>query len=372
MAELDALGERATLAQLDAMTARMRAELTDVASSAAEAVDPPVSAAAVWARWTALRRRVEARELLTREDPLAAAVNAKRADVVAHLGTDQAFAAALEQAGAQLALPSESTDPSWFAALATLVSSPARRRAALELLGPSLRRLLEARLAGGGLVNSVALGGLARALLSLEAREHLETLVAAMDFCTGKRCHHEARQEAGWVAMALTAAGDADVARVDAALSAFLARWAETYDGHRFVMQTRYARWLLAGHGAEARAYLADPGRVRGLAFVAAAVADLDDKQAIPVLEARRPHLHNPVADEAFAEALARLGRQAGPPPASERMMWLFGVRSPMELALGDDSDDQLLARARARLGRPDLGYRTETDDTAPAEQERA
>ncbi|MBP9205295.1 MAG: hypothetical protein KBG28_15095 [Kofleriaceae bacterium] len=364
-----ALGPTPPLAQLDALSKRMRAELTDDdgddgAADPARVAGP--SADEVWARWNQARRGAEAALLLAEPDPVAAAVAAGRPDVVARVGTDAALAAALEQAAAHVALPYYKTNSGWLSAVAALATTPARRSQALAFLGPALRGLVEARLAGGELINSVALGGLARALAVLAAPETADVLAQTLDFCIGKKCHYEAKQQAGTVAIALAATGRADG---DAAMQAFLERWADTYAGHRFVMEVRYAAWLRAGDGAGARAFLADPANTRGLAFVAAAVADLDDKASAAVLQARRPTLRNPVAEEAFDEALTRLRDQAGPPPQEARMIWMFGVRSPTEVALGHESDDQLLARARARLGRPGLGRVYETDDTGPAEQ---
>jgi hypothetical protein len=122
---------------------------------------------------------------------------------------------------------------------------------------------------------------------------------------------------------------------------------------------------VLDGDAAAARAFLADTSNTKGLALAAAAVADLDDKAAIEVLGVRASTLTNPVTREAFDEALHRLRTQTSAPEQQARMVHLFGVLSNTEQALGADTDDVFVQRARVRAANRELGQVTETDDSA-------
>ncbi len=100
----------------------------------------------------------------------------------------------------------------------------------------------------------------------------------------------------------------------------------------------------------------------RGLALVAAALADLDLKAALPVLKARQRELESPVTKEVFKEAIDRLQTQTAAPEIKNRMIWLFGMRTASEIARGSETDNAFIQRAIARTQDAALGEVYETD----------
>lgn len=232
----------------------------------------------------------------------------------------------------------------------------------MALFANALTTMTAARLAGGELINSVAFGACARALVLLKPTEAVPALEEAMRFCLHQKCHYEARQESGGVALALAAAGAKSAVP---AVRAFLERWQSVYPGERFIMEPLYALWLLDGDAAGARAYLDDDSNTKGHSFAVAALADLNAQDAIPAIEAKRASIKNPVTLEAFDEGLSRLRTQTAPPALADRMISLFGLTSRTEQALGADTDDVFLMRARAKTRDGALGQVTEVDDAA-------
>jgi hypothetical protein len=148
-------------------------------------------------------------------------------------------------------------------------------------------------------------------------------------------------------------------------LEAFLEDYDWRYSGEAFVVQTHVARWLLADDGSAALSYLEKPENTKSLGLVAAALADLHHQAALPVLRTKHGALGNPIAKEAFHEAIHRLETQLGAPDIAHRMIWMFGVTSSTEQALGADSDNVFVQRAMAATGQGELGRVTEVDDSA-------
>lgn len=327
------------------------------------AYDDP-TADRLWTAWSAMQRHLEGVQLLARPDAVTEAVKKRRSDLVVRIGNDDAFDAAFEQAMWQVALPYYDTRADWFFAAATLSTTSERRARVVTAYAAALQQLVEERMAGGDLVNSVALNALGRALVGLQPVEAVAALEVALRFCIDRKCHYEAMQAAGSLALALASASASAEAGGEA-MRAFLHRWQNIYRGERFVMEVQYALWMLDDDAAAARAFLADSSNTKGLALVAATLADLDDKAAIEVLHARALTLKNPVTREAFDEALHRLRTQTSRPQQQARMVHLFGVLSSTEQALGEDSDDVFVQRARARTANRELGQVIETDNSA-------
>lgn len=329
----------AALVALRALGGALKAVAVDEFDSGA--VD---AAEAAWQVYNAVEAQLKGRQTLARADAVDVAVRDGRAELLVAIGTDAALAAALDAVVVQIAEPYYRTKAAFIHAAAALATTEERRARVVVAFGGHLRALVDARLAGGDLVNAVAFGALARALARLAPVEAVDALVHAAAFTVAPSCHHDCRLEGGAVAIALAAArADAHLPSIDA----YLARWASVFkEGDRAVMEARYAKWLLTEDKAGARAFVANPDN-KGLPFAAAAVADLDDLDAIAVLDARKAGadaLHRVVLDE----ALARLQRTA---PRDPPMIALFGVRSRAEEASGMASDD--VFRQRAGIRRP-------------------
>ena len=341
------------LAALEAIGDRIKEEIDELE------VDE-IELESLWARYTEIEMEIRGEQLLRAPDPLAAALEAQRPDIIARIGTDAALACALEQTAAHVALPYYTTKTGWIYALVTLATTDVRRVRVVTELGAHLQHLVEARLAGGVLVNAVALAACARALLLLRPVEAIAPLEATLQFCVHPECHHEAVATGGAVALALAAA---DARASIPVLRAYVERWKRVHPGARYVMEACYALWLLTEDASAPRAYLDDATHTKGNAFAAAALADLHATAAIPSIEARLGTLANPVTREAFAEALSRLRTQTARPAIVDRMILMFGLRTPSEQALGADSDDVFVQRVRAARGDAALGRVTETDD---------
>lgn len=337
---------------LQALRTRMSTELDD---------DDPFSEQ-VWTVFGSVRSHLDGEMMLRSADPIASAVAGKRPDVVTRIGTDAAFNCAIEQATIHIAKEYYDTKAGWIHAAAQLATTPHRRTQVVALYSRSIQSMITARLKGGDLINSVAFGACARSLITLKPSEAVETLDEALRFCVKDECHYEAMQEAGAVAMALAAAEAKDSIP---AMNEFLERWESVYPGERFVMEVLYARWLLEGNIASAIAFLNDSGNTKGQAFAVAALADLNAKGGLSVIEAKFADIRNPVTREVFAEGLARLREQNEPPNLIDRMVFLFGAISPTEQALGMYSDNVFLQRARLKANDSELGRVIEVDDSA-------
>ncbi len=279
---------------------------------------------------------------------------------IAALGTfgdDDSYQLVREMAQRQLEVEYYDTKPAWFFALGALAhraqfAEDARAfiLGAFEYLASRSRDATERKL-----VNAVAFGALAYVAAALPHPSTGPALLHAFRIAAGTadvNAHYELNVTCGPLAIALASVGHAEaLPDIDKFLEDF-----DQYEGDAFIVQARYARWLLANDGAAAVAYLRDPEHGKSLGLVAAAIADLDYKPGRDALEERAFTLSNPVAQEAFAEALARLDKQFAPPFRDGRMIWMFGRRSPTEQALGEESDNVFVQRAMARTGDEELG----------------
>lgn len=280
----------------------------------------------------------------------AARAEPRNDELVDALGTvedDEVFGFVREMALKQLDLEYFDTRPRWLFALGELGQFPRFADGArAALLGGFDRLVSKSRKKESVLVNAVAFGALAHAVAELAHPQTGPALLKAFEVAAGQTdldAHHELNVTCGPLAIALAAV---DHVAALPALDAFLAQFEARHRGETFVMEVLYGKWLLARDGAAALAYLATPHADKGLAFAAAALADLHHVGAYEALAARAATLRNPVATEAFAEAMARLARQTAPPPVRGRMIWMFGRRSPTEQALGEDSDNIFAQRA--------------------------
>jgi len=224
------------------------------------------------------------------------------------------------------------------------------------------------------LINHVLFAALVQAIARFEDPSLAPTLVRELDYVSAGRKqvtdglsrHYELVQVAGTIALALAAL---DYRGDLAALDRFLASYEWRYPGEDFVMQARYAKWMMTGDPQGALAFVNDAANTKGLAYAACALADLHWAAALEPLRALLPALDSPVAAEAVMEAISRLATQTKPPDRQDRMIWLFGEVTKTEQALGSDSDDRFLLRARQRAQDRELGVIHEVDDSAPEER---
>lgn len=292
-----------------------------------------------------------------------------RIALLGRLRDEETFALVQTRVEEQLQVAYYDCRPAWFFALADLAQEPAFAARATATLCGGVEKLAERARAEESLVNSVGMNALAFSLALLPGEASAKALQQAWQLAVGKvkglKSHYELKLTLGPIALGLAAVAPDDHS-MEAAFAAFLEDFEWRYPGDTFIVQVRYAQWLSRRDGAGALAYLTDPKNTKSLGLVAAALADLHHVAAVPALEALRARLENPVAREAVDEALWRLRTQAAAPAPRDRMIWLFGRSTSTEEALGGDSDNVFLLRARARTRDDELGRVTETDDSAP------
>ena len=267
---------------------------------------------------------------------------------LAKLSGDKAFALVRERALAQLDCEYHDTDTAWLFALGQFAREPKYADDARAIVLGAFDRLTGKR--GKKLVNAVAFGALGLVAIGFEHPETGPALHAAFRVAAGMErvdAHYNLNQAAGQLAVALAALEHVE-ARGD--VEAFIADDRESDEEH--VAQCRYASAMLARDAADVLAHLrtADDSH-KNLGFDAAACADLDCKEARAKLQARVGRRGHAVAKAAFREALERLEKQKKPPALAARMIWMFGRVSPVERALGAESDNVFRQRAAAARG---------------------
>src|SRR5207244_5335144 len=136
------------------------------------------------------------------------------------------------------------------------------------------------------LPNQVVLFTLARTAVELGDVALAPVLLDALAFAAGEEQHYELNPAGGQLAIYLTSLGWRGPFKV---LDGFIKTFAESYEDEPWLMQARYARWYASGDSKAATAWLRDEAHKKGLGYVAAALADLDDKQARPLLEQMPP-----------------------------------------------------------------------------------
>lgn len=112
--------------------------------------------------------------------------------------------------------------------------------------------------------------------------------------------------------------------------------------------QARYVRDLVAGDPAPAMALLLDADAEGRRDYASATLADLHHPQALPALRELAERTDDPEEREALREAVTRLESQSAPPAIESRMIWMFGVASPTQQALGAASGNVFAERAWA------------------------
>ena len=100
----------------------------------------------------------------------------------------------------------------------------------------------------------------------------------------------------------------------------------------------------------------------KGIAFAVAALADMKATQSISSIEDKMKTVDHPVFQEICKEAIIRLRMNDANEQRS--MISMFGIITPTELALGAETDNEFVIRARKRSLNSEVGNVTETDDS--------
>jgi hypothetical protein len=273
----------------------------------------------------------------------------ERVEMLAKLNDEGAYRLVREQAVAQLVTAYYKTRPSWLFALGGFAKHGAFADDARALLLGAFQQLVVHAQAHDELVNSVAFGALAFAAAGVAHPDTGQVLERAFAIAAGKtdaKAHYELNLVTGPLAIAMAALDHADAKDE---IRAIVEEAERVYPGGDHVMQMRYALWMLEQDPRGAHAYLADAANTKNVGLAAAVIADLDYKAARETLAGRARTSESSVAAETMSEALQRLDKQQGPPAPAGRMIWMFGRKSQTEQALGSESDNVFVQRARAR-----------------------
>jgi hypothetical protein len=245
----------------------------------------------------------------------------------------------------QLTLDYHSTDAEAIYAFARLAKDAASRALVLG----AFDRLVAHAKKKKGLINSVAYHALAYAALDLPRHPEIApALRAAFRIAAGLTdldVHYNMNQACGAFAVALATLEHRDALDDFAKFHDKLGH----YGSEPFHAQVLYAQWMLEEDAEGAKAYVAGSENLKVLGYAAAALADMDDKPGRGTLMARMGGKLHAESREAMMEASMRLRTQSGPPEVADRMIWMFGRVSPVEIALGHESTSVFRQRAAAK-----------------------
>jgi hypothetical protein len=203
------------------------------------------------------------------------------------------------------------------------------------------------------MINHVVFGALVRTAAMIEGKELIPLLYK--EFIGIQDAFYELSLENGTLCIALSILG------YEGAVNEILNYLDEavsneySIDQNQEVLEMFYGYCLIKKDKTRALNYLNNPKRTKNLSLVAAALADLDAKEGLPILKDRLTQLDNPFAKEAFLEAIHRLETQKHAPAPSERMIWMFGKRSRTEMDLGEESDNEFVLRVLKQTGTTEI-----------------
>lgn len=144
----------------------------------------------------------------------------------------------------------------------------------------------------------------------------------------------------------------------------FIETFIENYSGESFVMKGLYAKWIMTQDGNSALEFIQNQENNKGLAYAITAMADLDYKAGLETIRDLTNSIDNELTQEVCKEAIERLEKQAHPIAISDRMIHLFGSITPTEIALGAETDNQFILRARKNKQNAELYTIYETDQS--------
>ncbi|MSU44851.1 hypothetical protein EXS45_01575 [Candidatus Nomurabacteria bacterium] len=279
------------------------------------------------------------------------------------------FEESIKAAKDQLTLHHYDSKPELVYALSGFAKNPAYRAKIVDYIKTGFDQLREETKKRAEknkydhLINQIMFGALGR-LAAMIGENSLSPLIYKEFIFAGDNDQFfELNVETGTLAIALSILGyTGDLTEFKKVLD----HWESVYeDRQKFVTEMYYALWILKQDKSGPMVYLKDSKHKTNLSYVAAALADLDVKSALAVLNEKIIQIKNPVTKEVFLEAVTRLGNQKINPIADERMIWMFGKLSSTEIALGNESDNEFIRRAMEKTKNMELGIVYEVDDSS-------
>lgn len=139
--------------------------------------------------------------------------------------------------------------------------------------------------------------------------------------------------------------------------------WCERrYTTSDFLLKIFYLKWVKTNDANAAIAYLEKESS--GASFAIAALSDMNHKNGAVLIEEKMNSSDNLIFKEICQEALDRLGYQNSSPGPEALFVNLFGDKTSTELALGAETDNEFIVRAKRKSLDSEIGIVTETDDS--------
>lgn len=217
------------------------------------------------------------------------------------------------------------------------------------------------------LINTVAYSALVNLIGRLKNPKFVPLLTHEFRYITytgrkpedGIKRHYELMQISGDIALALAQldySGPLDF------MQDFLQWCKGRYDSNDFLLKIKYLEWVKTRNSKEASEYLEK--QENGISFAVAALADMDAKEGLKAIRKKMMQNKNPIFQEVCKEAVDRLESRERKPKSNEQMINLFGTKTSTEQALGSETDNVFVMRARKRTLSDEIGQVTETDDS--------
>ncbi len=251
-------------------------------------------------------------------------------------------------------------DKSSFYGLVELCKLPDYNERVLKIIRTGFNKTIKS--AGDDLVNDTIFNILGQLCVILNDKQSADEVYKAFVFGADPEQHYEMNTASSRLAIYLTALdynGPIDT------IKSYIDYYSDSYDDDEFVVRARYAYWWFKNDTNEALDFINNTEKKKSLGLVAALLADLNEKKALPILQKRIKELTNKVTIEIFKEAISRLKLQQNIPENKNRMIWMFGFITPTEIALGDETDNVFIKRAN-ETSEIDLGIVYEVDDSTP------
>ncbi|MFB9075956.1 hypothetical protein ACFFLS_13565 [Flavobacterium procerum] len=202
---------------------------------------------------------------------------------------------------------------------------------------------------------------LAKALSSFDvkSREHFtSTVFEIYIFSIKRKRNYQMKQTAGFIAVLLTKFQTPFDLNI---LENFIKKERKFSPDAVYVHQTRYTKWILEKNTSKPLRFLKNDENLSPI-FAIFALADLNCKKAIPLLLEKQHKETNPIIWEVYQEAVQRLEKDFTALHYEERIISLYDTLTPAQRALGAESDNVFVHRAKQKFMVDNTVYETDQD----------
>lgn len=291
----------------------------------------------------------------SREDLLVYLERERLFYLIGELLDEKSFSLVLKRAEEQLVKEYYDTNPIWILLLEKFYKKEIYRERILNFINKSFDVLKDYAIKKETLINQVSYNALCRLIGLLKEKKLSDLLMDAFTLAAKHSeedfddeelaecaCHYSLNLTAGTAAIALASLEyDKDLSPFDK----FFEFYEWRYKGNKFVMEVKYAQWILEKDYKAAISFIENLENIKGVSYAATALADMGAKIAIEILENRLEILEDAVSVEVFKEAIERL-KLSNEDLEKEPMIKMFGFVTDSEIDLGVDNDNEFILRA--------------------------